>query len=283
MAPWLFFSRKTFGSYLPTTFYAKSLHGVLLWNSLIVKQMVELVAESLLWPAVLFAVAVGVLCVRRGAVAWRRFVLPVGLLLSVVGFYYLKTPGLESPGRYVLPLLPCAAVMLGLAFFEATRVMSSQRWIVVAVVVGVLQGMTSLAINQIYLMPTLTQFEDQYGAAMRAAATFVAGRVRSSDSGVLVENDVGVLAYTANGFHVWDGGGLASPELVGLSIPEQIRLVHPAYVVESQGLRAEEWERQDDGRLRTVWMRRYRQHGLAADATYFFVNVYSNSVFVPLP
>jgi arabinofuranosyltransferase len=46
LAPWLVFARLTFGSYLPTTFHAKSSPGFFLWNSTIAKQMLELTGES---------------------------------------------------------------------------------------------------------------------------------------------------------------------------------------------------------------------------------------------
>ena len=46
VTPWIVFARLNFDSYLPTTFYAKSLPHLVTWNPVIVKQMLELTGES---------------------------------------------------------------------------------------------------------------------------------------------------------------------------------------------------------------------------------------------
>ena len=282
LIPWLIFARITFHNYLPTTFYAKSYPHLIAWNPIIAKQMLELTGESFLWPALLLA-AFGWLLLRwRVTIAWKRLLLPIGLPLGVTAFYYLKTPGLESAGRYMLPLLPCAAVALGVICFEVASVKESRLVVALSIAMMSLHVVTSLAINQIYLAPTVARFEEEYGATMRAAAEFIATQTSFSNEGVLVEADVGVLAYAANGrFLIYDGGGLASPELVHLSPAEQVQLVQPAYIVESQGSEAAEWEGKDGGRLRALWSRMYKQHSVSQKVPYLFANVYASSLNAP--
>jgi hypothetical protein len=179
----------------------------------------------------------------------------------------------------MLPFLPCAAVILGIVFSSALRGLAAKRMIALSIAALVLQATTSFAINQIYIASPLAHFEREYGATMRAAAEVIAYRVHSPNEGVLAEIDVGVLAYAANGrFRIYDGGGLGSPELVHLSPAEQVQLVQPAYVVESQGSEAAEWEGKGGGRMHTLWSRRYRQHSISQSVPYLYANVYDASL-----
>jgi hypothetical protein len=284
VAPWIVFTRLNFGSCLPTTFYAKSVPHLIAWNPFIVKQMLELTAESFLWPALLIVVLVSMLVIRSAKISWQSYLLPAGLLLGVTAFYYLKTPGLESPGRYMLPFLPCAAVLLGLILDDSPLGKNSRQWAAIAAIAIVLHSATSLAINQIYLTPALQRFESEYADTMRAAANYIARRTQSPAETLLAEVDVGVLAYAADGrFRIYDGGGLASPELIHLSPAEQIQLIQPTYLIESQGDEAAEWDGKDSGRLHSIWYRRYRQHSVSQSTPYLFANIYSTSLPPPIP
>jgi hypothetical protein len=275
VAPWIVFARLNLNSYLPTTFYAKSVPHAILWNPLIMKQMSELAGESFLWPALLISGLVIRLVIRRSQVSWQLYLLPAGLLLSVTSFYYLKTPGLESPGRYLLPFLPCTAVLLGLVVYDSILGVGCRRSVAIAAMATALQCATSLVINQVYLAPTLQRFEREYGDTMRYAADFIASRTQSPEETVLAEVDVGVLAYAANGrFRIYDGGALASRELIRLTPAEQVQLVQPTYLIESQGSEAAEWDGKDGGCLRSIWYRRYRQHSISQSIPYLFANVY---------
>lgn len=284
VAPWAIFAQLYFHSILPTTFFAKSVPRPVIWNPIIAKQMSELAGESFLWPTLLMAALVIWLFVRRKKLAWQRYLLPAALLLTVMAFYYLKTPGLESPGRYMLPFLPCAAVLLGLLLGGSMHGMNSRYLLTIAVIAAVLHATTSFAINQVLLAPSLQRFESEYGGAMRSAADFIASHTRSPKETVLAEVDVGLLAYAANGrFRIYDGGGLASPELSHISLMQQLQICQPAYVIQSQGDEQAEWDRKDSGRLRSIWYRRYRQHGLSQRAPYLFANIYSTSFAEPPP
>jgi hypothetical protein len=284
VAPWAIFAQHQFHSILPTTFSAKSVSRLILWNPIIAKQMLELAGESFLWP-VLLATALAVrLFVTSAKLSWRRYLLPAALLLSVMAFYYLKTPGLESPGRYMLPFLPCAAVLLGLLAYDATRGIDNRRLLAITATVIALQATTSFTINQFFLAPSLQRFESEYGDTMRSAANFIASRILSPKETVLAEVDVGLLAYAAHGrFQIYDGGGLASPELSHLALAQQLQISQPAYVIQSQGTEPAEWDRKDSSGLRSIWYRRYRQHGLSQRTPYLFANIYSTSLAPPLP
>jgi hypothetical protein len=277
--PWIFFARRNFNSWLPTTFYAKSVPHLILWNPYLLKQMLQLTGESFLWPALTMVWLICLLASRRSKLLWRSYLLPVGLLSSVIGFYYLKTPGLESPGRYLLPFLPCAALIFGLILRDSASNIGHRRLLTIVSTAIALQCATSLAINQIYLAPALQRFESEYADTMRTAANFMAERICSPEETVLAELDVGVLAYAANGrFRIYDGGGLASPELAHLPPAEQVQRVQPAYLIESQGDQAAEWDGKSGGRVHSIWSRRYKQHSISQSIPYLFANIYSTSL-----
>jgi hypothetical protein len=176
------------------------------------------------------------------------------------------------------------AVCFGLILYDSTLGTNSRRWAGIAAITIGLQSATSLAINQIYLAPALQRFENEYADTMRAAANYIASRTQSPAETVLAEVDVGVLAYAANGrFRIYDGGGLASPELIHLTPAEQVQLLQPAFLIESQGSEAAEWDGKEGGRLRSIWHRRYVQHSVSQSIPYLFANVYSSSFPVPTP
>jgi hypothetical protein len=284
VGPWTIFAQLQFHSILPTTFFAKTAPHLVLWNPVIARQMLELAGESFLWPTLLMVALVIRLFTRRTELSWQRYLLPSALLLSVTMFYYLKTRSLGSPGRYMLPFLPCAAVLLGLLVYDATRGIGRQRLLAITAITATLQTATSFGINQVVLAPSLQRFENEYGDTMRSAADFIASRTRSPKEAVLVEADIGILSYAARDrFRICDGGGLASPELTRLAFKEQIQFCQPTYLVQSQGAEPGEWDGKYDVGLRVLWYRRYRQHGLSKRAPYLFTNVYSTSIAKQMP
>jgi hypothetical protein len=72
--------------------------------------------------------------------------------------------------------------------------------------------------------------------------------------------------------------GLASPELIHLTPAQQLQLLQPTYLIESQGDQAVEWDRKDGGRLHSIWYRRYKQHSISQGIPYLFANIYSTSL-----
>jgi hypothetical protein len=190
-----------------------------------------------------------------------------------------RTSGLESPRRYLLPFLPCAALIFGLILRDGASCIGHNRLSAIAFTIIVLQCGTSLAINQIYLAPTLQRFENEYADTVRSGANYLAGRIHSPEQTVLAVVDVGGLAYAANGrFRIYDGGGLASPELAHLTPAEQVQRVKPDYLIQSQGARTAEWEGTVEGSLHSIWSRRYKQHSVSQRTPDLFANIYSVSL-----
>ncbi|AEU38210.1 hypothetical protein [Granulicella mallensis] len=281
LVAWELFSYSYFGSILPTTLRSKTVAGVMLWNPQIIRQYVELVGFSLLWPVILFAGCLAVM-VRKRLKVPEHLWLPMAGTAVIAGFHYLRTSGLEAPGRYLLILFPlvCAggAEMLSVAM----RAMPQWRWKSILSTVLLLHLGMSLVFNALWIMPPLRSFQKEYFVTMQQAAEYLAGATQPQEL-VLVEVDIGVLAYCARGrFVIEDGAGLASPEFVKRRIsfhrvrPELVRqqmaLVRPGFVVESQG-EAPATLAKEIPELMPVWSRKYTGHGVTS-ASQLFANIY---------
>lgn len=282
LTAWAVFAYSYFGSILPTTLRAKTVHGVMLWNPRIAKQYVELVGFSLLWPALLYAGCFAVMMRKRLKLPEPLW-LPVAGTAVIAGFYYLRAPGLEAPGRYLLILFPMVCAGGAEVLSVVMQAMPSWRWKTVLSMTLMLHLGTSVTFNALLIAPPLRSFQEEYFVTMQQAAEYLAGVMQPKER-VLVEVDVGVLAYCAQGrFVIDDGTGLASPEFVKRGIasdgamPEMIRrqmaLVRPRFVVESQG-EAPASLAQDIAELMPVWSRKYSGHGVSS-ARQLFANVYA--------
>jgi hypothetical protein len=275
-AAWLLFSKVYFGTFLPTTFYAKTAGALIFWNIDIMRESVELIAFSLLFPTLLFLLC---LLFLRGKLRHlpNHLALPVLACLGILTFYYLRAPGLEAPGRYLLPMFPLFAVSAGELLAVTMRQRSSVipgrlGWSTAVVTVLVSHLLLSLYFNARLITPVLQAFQTGYYASMCNASEYIA-RTRPG-SVALVYIDIGVVAYCSNGrFVIADGGGLASPELAHHSLQEQIVLAKPDLVLESQGDSSFDWK-QDYPDLKPLWSSGYRGHGIASRAK-LFVNIYA--------
>ncbi len=275
IVPWVVFCKRTFGNILPTTFYAKATNHLILWNPVIPRQFGLLIVEAFFWPALLLAAMLIVLRFRLPSPVLRKALLPAGLLLAVAAFYYLRTPALESVGRYLLPFLPCAGYLLGLVLPVAAGKLNRPafRWLVGTALT--LHLLTSLALNHIFIAPTMRAFQTEYKASMVAAAEYLAAH-SSPATRVLVKSDIGVVSYTGDGrFFIADGGALASPELRGLSFTQQIAASRPQFVLHSFSAAPGDLAPLFPG-LQPVWFHRFKQHGLEASLgmTSLVTNIY---------
>ncbi|HLK16841.1 MAG TPA: hypothetical protein VKT78_18680, partial [Fimbriimonadaceae bacterium] len=210
--------------------------------------------------------------------------LPVGWVLGLVGFYYLKTPELQSPGRYVLPLLPAEVMVLALLWAGMETRLASWKRPLTAIFLS-MHAVFALAINFRFVTPVLRRFEGEYGDTMRAAAEELAARTEANaNRDVLVEEDIGVLGYSGRGrFEISDGGALATPSLRGLSFPEQLSRVHPALVVQSLASNPDGLAAEYPGLLTPVWKRRFRQHGVGGNTPYYYAIIFRPSQPAPAP
>ncbi len=281
LTAWAIFAYSYFGSVLPTTLRAKTVSGIMLWNPDIAKQYVELLGYSLPWPALLCAGCAAVMMRKRLKLPEHLW-LPVAGTAAIAGFYYLRAPGLEAPGRYLLILFPMLCAGGAEALSVVMWAMPRWRWKGVLPAVLVLHLVTSVVFNALLIAPPLRNFQKEYFLTMQQAAEYLAGVTQPRDR-VLVEVDVGVLAYCAqNRFVIEDGAGLASPEFLKRGIafdgvkPEQVRrqmaLVQPKFVVESQATAPADLTT-DIPELMQISSREYRGHGVRS-ASKLFANIY---------
>jgi hypothetical protein len=281
VTPWYLFALRTFGSVVPTTFAAKSTVHVNLINGVILRELAASVVESILFPTLLIMLLVVI--VRRGTLHSEQrtsgliYVIPVGWVVGLVGFYYLKTTNLASTGRYVLPLLPCQVMILALLWARMEDRLANWEMRMAAVFVG-LHVVFAIALNYKMVMPVLQRFEGEYGTTMRATAERLATLTQGkSNRRVLVETDIGVLSCAGNGrFEIEDGGALATPSLRGLRVMDQIRQSDPAYVVESLSVTPAGMGSKYPELLSELWERRFRQHGVSLAIPYYYAIIYQN-------
>lgn len=269
ISAWLLFSYFYLGSLLPTTFLAKTTTHLIVWNPTILRQYGELIALSMFWPSLLWAGCIPIVGKTLSRMSW----LPLTGGLFFIAFYYLKTNGLESPGRYLLPALPLFSIAGAELLAQAMKIQSKVRWGRFVWPILLLHLATCAYFNFRLITPVLASFQSEYFASMRQAAAFLSASANSTDR-VLVEVDIGALAYCGNGsFLIVDGGGLASPELAHKPVNEQIATVNPRFLVESQASGPGDLVK-DYPTLLAVWHAAYQGHGLSTPKR-LFVNIYS--------
>ncbi len=272
---WSCFAVVYFGSLVPTTFYAKTspLH---FWNGDVLRQLAA-VTLSGSGPLIVLAAMLLVFVYTRhpgpDVSALRYVAAPASFAFLVLAFYYLKTDGLQSPGRYYLLALHVLPLVLAGTVAAARPLLSSR---VVGLVVAaslVAQGGVAVYVNEVRIRPVLEGFEENYWTALRGAAGMLDQICRPGDT-VLVEVDIGVVSYERHGAcRIADGGALASPELRGLGLQEKISRSSAAYVLESLaslpgGLAA----RDPSLSLLATWS--FRSHSVGDPAGVFYCNIY---------
>jgi hypothetical protein len=276
VAPWLIFARVQLGTLLPTTLAAKA-GGWHLVNATMARQIVSTMISA--QPGTLIVAVVGlVVCVRRRSPRLTRLLPALWLLLAWPGFYYLRAAGLQSPGRYLLPVVPAAAVIVAVALPELSRAADTlratvgSRYALVGAIVA-LQVLTMAVLMVHNVDPVLRRFNTNYRATMSATAAFLGSRCTAQDR-VLLDKDVGVVSYTPHGACVLvDGGGLANPELAKLSLAQQIARVRPALLVESLGASPNDLSTSVRG-LTLIFTRQFHSHSVESPNAVYTTNVY---------
>ncbi len=286
MVAWVVAASITFSDPVPTTFYAKA-SGWHVVNTGVTRSFLLVMGTSC-GVALVVALLAFVRIVRRehasGAVAFVRAHLTlVAFPVLLFAFYYLRTEELQSAGRYILPatLLPA---MLAIAALERARAgaeaagpddavalpRSWSRGLVGAVAVQVVLTLVLFATT---VLPVLTKFNDNYRATMTDVAHFLHRHCEPGDV-ALIRLDIGVVSYEQDGgCYLADGGALASPELRGLDVEQQIRRTHPRFVVESLGSSRNDLGRRVPG-LRLLWSRGFAGHGLSGQ-DHYVTNIYA--------
>ena len=287
LVPWVVFSVVTLGSPVPTTFSAKTGPAVILVNTEVTRQLVQVVVSGA-WASLLL-VAVGVvslLAKRRLGGSLRTAsstVLLIGWPLALFAFYYLKTPTLQSAARYYLPgmwTLPVLAVVLiGLARAAGPRQRALRGLLSTPALAAVcaLTLVAALVLNAVRVAPVLRAFPDGYQRAMQDGAAYLRASCRPGDV-ALIYVDIGVLAREGIGpCRLADAGGLASPELQGLTAEEAVNTTQARFVVHSIALEPDEFVKTHpnlDGRLEKVLSQPYASHAVAEAGARNHLEVY---------
>lgn len=275
-APWAFFALRRFGTLVPTTLAAKS-SAALHWPSTAVLEGLGKVALSAA-PGALLLIALGAAwgwrhrgAAEAGRWAVRRLHLWLPPL-AVALFYSVRMDVLQSPGRYFLPFTPLLALLAAAALPPARRGWLIGGGLALALV---LQATLALAINQRRVAPVLRGMETGYVAAMREAAAELRRRCRPGEE-VLVLTDIGVLSTAGTGAcRILDGGGLATPTLIGLSVPEMIDRRRPRWVIESLGDPRRPLPAAAAAPLEEVWRREFPSHGIARPERRYVVRLFA--------
>jgi hypothetical protein len=287
LLPWCLFALRQFGRIIPTTFAAKSTHHLSLVNPVILRQLGESIVESLLFPTLLVLLLLVVVRSKasreESSADWLRWVIPAGWVFGLFGFYYLKTHGLQSTGRYVLPLLPGEVLLLAYCWAHVEHAMRRLERRIALGFIGA-HVVFALALNYLTVTPVLRRFDATYATTMRATADELAKDLQgSTNRRVLVVSDIGVLSCEANGrFEIYDGGALATPSLLGLRLNEMIERVKPAYVVQSLAetpggwitAGPDDWGATASGELAAVWERRFNRYSVGEATPYYYTIIY---------
>ena len=284
IAPWFLFCRAYFHLMLPTTFYAKTSHGLIWWNPTVTLDLLKVIGPSYVVPLLGVGVLLGLAVARkpdvRGAglaVINRLDVYLLPLLLAL--FYYLKTTNLESSARYYLPGLQLLAAAIACALDDLADGLPV-GWVrptVTALVV--VDAVLSLGFNQLRVAPVLSRFKDNYWRVAQESAGVLHSHAQPGRKvKVLVEVDIGMLAfYAGDACYFFDGGALATPSLKGLSIAQQVERTRPDLVIEPLGTSVGDLSASVPA-LVPSWHQDFRSHSVTSPNTVFYCNIYEDKM-----
>jgi hypothetical protein len=201
--------------------------------------------------------------------------------LAAFLFYSLKTTGLQSAARYFLPFLGVLPALP--ACFLASRPSEWARYRVLLLACGA-QVAFAVGYNEAITTPVLARMTTQYIPTMTAAAAEIGRRVAPGES-VFVYADIGVIAALRRpDIRLVDGGGLASPELSGLSLATMVERTSPRWVLESLGSGDRVVERAIAAagrRGRQVWHRAFASHSVQHEGWIFQTRLYEMDPAAP--
>jgi hypothetical protein len=280
IAPWFIFSWFYFHALLPTTFYAKTQSGLLLWNRAVLTDVAKLVIASNGIP-ILGVLLLGVAVWRQKRLALAQTILrrlDVFLFpLLLVLFHYLKSASLQSAARYLVPALHLLPVGLACLLEAWSRHVPARPLRLGLGGALALQIVAALAINQMQIAPVLSRFRENYWSTAREAAEFLKSQAPPGRTPrVLVVEDIGMLSYYAgDACYFVDGGGLATPTLLRQPLQKQLELGQPDLVAETLG-RTVGGMSAEAPALRLLWHRTFRSHSLSYPTRDYTLNIYEN-------
>jgi hypothetical protein len=282
LLPWLIFSALYFHSIIPSTYYAKtsSFH----WVNWSVFQSAFQILFSAFGPAIVFSLLLVILflykilknkqALRFEIFQNRRIFTPLlSFPLLVFLFYYFMTKDLQSSARYFLPMLSVVPILFGIFLEWSLGILSKGLFYITASFLCCSQVIIAIYLAQTRVIPVLNKFQDNYVSTMNLVTSYLAKRCQQQDY-ILIEKDIGVISYCCNSaFIIKDGGALASPELIGLTLSEKINLLRPRYVVESLGMKQGDMIYKDD-RLKLVYSKIFASHGVNKADISYWCNLY---------
>lgn len=272
---------QVFGAVLPTTFHAKVGRGLIPWNPGVLRSEILVVGSGFIGVWLVLSAALAWSWLRpkseaprsSGLEAWRKHALFVLFPLLWASFYYLTMPVLQSASRYLMPALTCLPFLAGAALLSigARADQPTTRFprLAVMTLAGMLQLGTALYFQHTRIAPVLQSMASEYVATMTEAAAQIEART-SPDDIILVDSDIGVVSWRLAGRRVIaDAGGLASPALQGMTLPEMIQSSRAKYVLHSLGTPESGPTAKNLPQLTPLWERSFRSHGVErADTTY---------------
>ncbi len=214
VAPYLIFSLKTGGHLLPNTYHAKTTISFLPDRDFLSVAARYLILDNpLLLPFVLLG---GLMLLKRAPLLslWSA-----GLPLA---YAFLHTP-LYQHGRYLMPLIPCNAVLGAVGLLEAWRIVRRHRLLAgficrtraveplrtlaaLLIIIGTAWRLPYMASQYAYNVEEINR--------MHVALGYWLAEHTSPDAFVAL-NDIGAIAYIS-GRPVVDLAGLVTPEVVPL-------------------------------------------------------------------
>jgi hypothetical protein len=265
LVAWALYAWMLFHAVVPTTLGAKTSHGIIVFNATLLGQVASVLAPGFLAGAIAVTAAVALLLLRGHAgqleTALRKAVLFIAFAVAGLAFYYLKTPSLQSPARYLLPLMAVLPLAATPFLAEAWTIARSRLRAIAAGALAVQLALTVL-VTHMRVAPVLAGMHDSYVETMRAVARELDRRCSPGDA-VLVYFDIGVVSYYhRHGCRIADGGALASPDLRGLSLQQMIAASRPRFVVESLGAVEHSDVAEAAPQAREIWARSFASHSV---------------------
>jgi hypothetical protein len=283
LLPYMLWAQATFGTVTPTSFTVKASSGLHVGVTTTMEQIaVVLVSGGL--GSLLLCAASSVFALASGWSSpehdhsqplFRAFSLLWSIPVFTMLFYMMKTDALQSPGRYILPFTATIPILASLVWHRLAAPLAGRRagFVLIAAVSIVVQLLLSVWVNHIRFAPVLRRMNTEYVATMSAAAEVLNELCQPGDT-ALIWVDLGVVSWRHDkSCFIADGGGLASPDLIGLNLTDMVSRTNARFIVENQGDAGEAVEI-PGYRTQTIWSREYLSHSVADPDRVFVARVY---------
>jgi hypothetical protein len=273
--PWIAFATAYFGSPIPTTFFTKD-SSLNIVHLTIVKSVGTVVVTGF-GISIMIAAAAIALAIRtaEGRAKLRAYTTPLCFLvawpIALFGYYYLKTTIVSLAARYFLPGMATWPIALGLIIATVPRKPQYRPWLAAALVGCVA---VALVINMVRVRTVLNSFNSGYRRAMTDGAQYLRDRCTPGDVALISSGGFGVVARDGIGpCTLVDGDALATPQLRGMTLGEQLSRANPTYFLESLGHSRDDLAAEYP-RLMLQMSERYTGYDLATPGQVEYLNIY---------